>query len=89
MRSIVLHSDDTSVERLPLSIRVKFALFTDAPRASCGRVAKNNREVHVIPTMILNVMYKIQTWSSISEVINSVKNTQVPLFKGEGSKCTC
>lgn len=36
MGGVVLHSDDTSVQRLSLPIRVKFALFTDAPRASCG-----------------------------------------------------
>lgn len=35
MGSIVLHSDDTGVQRLPLPIRVQFAFLTDAPRASC------------------------------------------------------
>ena len=31
MGTVVLHSDDTSVERLPLPIRVQFAFFTDSP----------------------------------------------------------
>lgn len=35
MGAIILHSDDTSVERLSLPIRVEFALFTNAPGTSC------------------------------------------------------
>lgn len=41
MRGIVLHSDDASVQRLLLSIRVQFVLLTDAPRASCDKRLKN------------------------------------------------
>lgn len=37
MGGIVLHSDDASVQRLLLSIRVQFVLLTDAPRASCDK----------------------------------------------------
>lgn len=43
MGGVVLHSDDTSVQRLPLPVRVQFAFLTDAPRASCGRKIKNIR----------------------------------------------
>lgn len=37
VRGVVLHRDDTSVQRLPLPIGVQFVLLADAPRASCGR----------------------------------------------------
>lgn len=41
--AIVLHSDDTSVQRLSLPIRVELALLTNAPGTSCGGSRKSKR----------------------------------------------
>ena len=59
MRGVVLHSDDTSVQRLPLPVRVQFALLTDAPRASCG-----SRIKHITVEWIIRLF---EYWTKISE----------------------
>lgn len=43
MWSIVLHSDDTGVERFHLPIRVVLAFFTNASRASCWVAIKQTK----------------------------------------------
>lgn len=48
MGTIILHGDDTSVQRLSLPIRVEFALFTNPPGTSCGGGRKNKRTVSII-----------------------------------------
>lgn len=41
--AIILHGDDSSVQRLSLAIRVELALLTNAPGASCGGSRKSKR----------------------------------------------
>lgn len=41
--AVILHSDDSSVQRLSLPVRVELALLTDAPGTSCGGSRKSKR----------------------------------------------
>lgn len=53
MGTIILHSDDTGVQRLPLPVGVELALFTNAPGASCGGSSKGRERRYCQTTQIM------------------------------------
>lgn len=83
MGGVVLHSDDTSVQRLPLPIRVQFALFTDAPRTSCVGEFK----IFIILVNSLSQIEATHSSNRFNQLLRTRRTSKIIFLKFSFGKC--